>query len=46
MVIHIVDDVGAFAAMKGYDTINAEGHGKSGSYAVVLNRTKVIFRGE
>lgn len=37
-----VDD-GVFAAMLGYDAINAEGHGESGSYTVVLNRTKVIL---
>ena len=36
-------DVGAFAAMKGYDAIKAEGHGESGSYTVVLNRSKVLF---
>lgn len=39
-------DCGSYAAMKGYDAINAEGHGESGSYTVILNRTKVIFRGE
>ena len=36
-------DVGAYAALKGYDAINAEGHGQSGSYTVILNRTKCIF---
>jgi len=36
-------DVGAYAAMKGYDAINAEGHGESASYTVILNRTKVIL---
>lgn len=36
-------DDGALAALYGYDAINAEGHGKSGSYTVVLNRTKCIF---
>lgn len=36
-------DMGAFAAMKGYDAINAGGHGQSGSYTVILNRTKTIF---
>ena len=36
-------DNGAFAAMLGYDAINADGHGESGSYTVVLNRTKAIF---
>lgn len=37
---------GSFAAMKGYDAINAAGHGESGSYTVVLNRTKLIILGE
>lgn len=37
-------DVGSVAALYGYDAINAEGHGESGSYTVILNRTKVIFR--
>ena len=37
---------GSYAALKGYDAINAEGHGQSGSYTVVLNRTKCIFLGE
>lgn len=37
-------DVGTFAALKGYDAINAEGHGESQSYTVVLNRTKMIIR--
>ena len=36
-------DDGVFAALLGYDAINAEGHGKSGSYTVILNRTKCIF---
>jgi len=36
-------DEGVCAAMLGYDAINAEGHGESGSYTVVLNRTKVIL---
>lgn len=43
--INDMDD-GSYAAMKGYDAINAEGHGASKSYTVVLNRTKVIFKGE
>lgn len=34
---------GALAAEMGYDAINAIGHGESGSYTVILNRTKVIF---
>jgi hypothetical protein len=36
-------DVGSYAAALGYDAINAEGHGKSGSYTVILNRTKTII---
>ena len=36
-------DDGAKAAMKGYDAIKAENHGESGSYTVILNRTKTIF---
>ena len=39
-----IKDVGSWAAASGYDAINAEGHGKSGSYTVVLNRTKLIIR--
>lgn len=39
-------DIGSLAAALGYDAINAEGHGQSGSYTVILNRTKVIFRRE
>ena len=39
-------DLGAFATMKGYDAINAQGHGVSGSYTVILNRSKLIIRGE
>ena len=38
-----VHNVGSFAAMRGYDAINAEGHGESDSYTVILNRTKCIF---
>lgn len=37
-------DPGAIAALHGYDAINAEGHGESGSYTVVLNRTKLIIK--
>lgn len=37
-------DEGSFAAASGYDAIVAAGHGKSGSYTVILNRTKVIFK--
>lgn len=36
-------DMGSFAAAMGYDAINSENHGRSGSYTVVLNRTKVIL---
>lgn len=38
-------DEGAVAALHGYDAINAVGHGQSGSYTVILNRTKCIFLG-
>lgn len=34
---------GVLASEMGYDAINAVGHGATGSYTVVLNRTKVIF---
>lgn len=37
-------DIGAYAASKGYDAINAEGIGQSDSYIVILNRTKVIIK--
>jgi hypothetical protein len=37
-------DNGSFAAAMGYDAINAVGHGESGSYTVVLNRTKLIIK--
>jgi hypothetical protein len=37
-------DEGTLVAEMGYDAINAEGHGEGGSYTVILNRTKVIFR--
>lgn len=36
-------DIGVYAALRGYDAINAENHGKSGSYTVILNRTKTLF---
>ena len=39
-------DTGSYAALKGYDAIKAEGQGESGSYTVILNRTKVILRKE
>lgn len=35
-------DIGAFGALNGYDAINAE----NGMHTVILNRTKVIFKGE
>lgn len=38
------NDMGSLAAALGYDAINAENHGQSGSYTVILNRTKVIIR--
>lgn len=37
-------DPGSFAAALGYDAINAERHGQSGSYTVILNRTKLIIK--
>jgi SPP1 gp7 family putative phage head morphogenesis protein len=40
------EDLGSFAVSMGYDAINAENHGKSGSYTVILNRTKLIILGE
>lgn len=39
-------DYGSAAVALGYDAINAEGHGASGSYTVVLNRTKLIIQGD
>lgn len=39
----IPPDDGVFAAMLGYDAINAVGHGQSKSYTVVLNRSKIIM---
>ena len=36
-------DIGSLAAALGYDAINAERHGQSGSYTVILNRTKCVF---
>lgn len=38
-------DPGSMAAGLGYDAINAENHGESGSYTVIVNRTKVIIKG-
>lgn len=37
-------NAGSVATLMGYDAINAVEHGKSGSYTVILNRTKVIFK--
>ena len=39
-------DIGAFAAMKGYDAYTAPAEFSGADYTVVLNRTKVIFKGE
>ena len=36
-------DPGVLATYLGYDAINAEGHGETNSYTVVLNRTKLIL---
>lgn len=36
-------DMGVLATSLGYDAINSVGHGQSGSYTVILNRTKVLF---
>lgn len=36
-------DYGILAAEMGYDAINGAGHGATGSYTVVLNRTKLIL---
>lgn len=38
-------DSGVMATEMGYDVINAQGHGKTESYSVVLNRTKLIIYG-
>lgn len=40
---YVNKDPGVVAAMLGYDAINAEGHGITDSYTVVLNRTKLIL---
>ena len=37
-------DQSVLAVEMGYDGINAKGHGQSGSYTVILNRTKLIIR--
>ncbi len=41
-----IDNIGSYVASIGYDAINAEGHGESSSYTVILNRTKCIIKGE
>lgn len=38
------NDIGSYAAAKGYDAINAPGRGRSGNYTVILNRTKLIIK--
>lgn len=38
------EDIGSYAVLKGYDVINAAGHGESGSYTVILNRTKLVIK--
>ena len=35
-------NIGSYMAALGYDAINAEGHGATNSYTVILNRTKLI----
>lgn len=40
---HGTKDPGVLVAEMGYDAIKAIGHGESGSYTVILNRTKIIF---
>ena len=45
-VPHLPRDMGVIAAALGYDAINSEGHGRTGSYTVVLNRTKLIIAEE
>lgn len=36
-------NLGAYAVLRGYDAIDAQDHGQSGSYTVILNRTKTII---
>lgn len=36
-------DAGVMCVEMGYDAIDAYGHGRSDSYTIILNRTKVIF---
>lgn len=42
--VYQFEDIGSFAASLGYDAIKAEGAGDSGSYTVILNRTKLIIK--
>jgi hypothetical protein len=39
-------DAGIYATLHGYEAINAEGYGQSGSYTVILNRTKTYILNE
>lgn len=41
--VETMDD-GVIAALNGYDAIDVSGSHENGSYAVILNRTKCIFR--
>ena len=41
----ILTDNGSYATLKGYDAIRTN-HGTSGADTIILNRTKVIFKGE
>ena len=40
---HGLKNPGVLVTEMGYDAIRATGHGESGSYTVILNRTKVLF---
>ena len=40
---HGLKNPGVLVTEMGYDAIMATGHGESGSYTVILNRTKVLF---
>jgi SPP1 gp7 family putative phage head morphogenesis protein len=40
---HGLKNPGVLVTEMGYDAIKATGHGESGSYTVILNRTKVLF---
>lgn len=46
LVWHGDPDMGTLAASLGYDAISSDGHGASRNYTVVLNRTKLIIKGE